>query len=47
MGVAHRTDVLVRCLDMLLARDDTIFVTGSEIAEWFIAEDGTGGTAGA
>ena len=43
MGVAHRADVLARCLDLLLARDDTIFVTGSEIADWFIAEDGTGG----
>jgi peptidoglycan/xylan/chitin deacetylase (PgdA/CDA1 family) len=45
MGVAHRADVLARCLDLLLARDDTIFVTGSEIADWFIAEDGTGGAA--
>ena len=45
MGVAHRIDVLARCLDLLLARDDTIFVTGSEIADWFVAEDGTGGTA--
>ena len=45
MGVAHRADVLARCLEVLLARDDTIFVTGSEIADWFIAEDGTGGAA--
>ena len=45
MGVAHRSDVLAQCLDLLLARDDTIFVTGSEIADWFIAEDGTGGAA--
>jgi len=45
MGVAHRADILARCLDLLLARDDTIFVTGSEIADWFISEDGTGGTA--
>ena len=45
MGVAHQADVLSRCLDLLLARDDTIFVTGSEIADWFIAEDGTGGVA--
>jgi peptidoglycan/xylan/chitin deacetylase (PgdA/CDA1 family) len=40
MGVAHRADVLERCLDMLLARDDTVFVTGSQIADWFMAEDG-------
>ena len=45
MGVAHRADVLARCFDLLLARDDTIFVTGSQIADWFIAEDGTDGAA--
>lgn len=43
MGVAHRAEILARCFDLLLARDDTIFVTGSEIADWFIAEEGTGG----
>lgn len=43
MGVAHRADVLARCLDLLLARNDTIFVTGSEIADWFVSEDETGG----
>ena len=42
-GVAHRAHYLGRVLDMLLARDDTVFVTGSEIADWFIAADGTGG----
>jgi hypothetical protein len=29
MGVPHRAYYLARCLDLLLARDDTIFVTGS------------------
>ena len=43
MGVAHRAEILARCFDLLLARDDTVFVTGSEIADWFIAEEGTGG----
>ena len=43
MGVPHRADVLARCLDLLLAREDTVFVTGSEIADWFVAEDGTEG----
>lgn len=43
MGVPHRADVLARCLDLLLAREDTVFVTGSEIADWFVAEDGTDG----
>lgn len=48
MGVPHRADVLARCLDLLLARDDVVFVTGSEIADWFAAEDGTSGaTVGA
>lgn len=45
MGVAHRADVLARCLDLLMKRDDTIFVTGSEIADWFTAADGTDGAA--
>ncbi|MCH9673821.1 MAG: polysaccharide deacetylase family protein [Gammaproteobacteria bacterium] len=37
MGVAHRADVLADCLDLLRSRDDTVFVTGSQIADWFIA----------
>jgi peptidoglycan/xylan/chitin deacetylase (PgdA/CDA1 family) len=43
MGVAHRADVLARCLDLLMRRDDAVFVTGSAIADWFIEADGTGG----
>jgi peptidoglycan/xylan/chitin deacetylase (PgdA/CDA1 family) len=43
MGVAHRADVLSRCLDLLIERDDTIFVTGSQIADWFVEADGTNG----
>lgn len=39
MGVPHRTYYLARILDLLLARDDTVFVTGSEIADWFVAAD--------
>lgn len=39
MGVPHRADVLSRCLDLLLARDDVVFVTGSAIADWFVAQD--------
>lgn len=45
MGVPHRVHHLARMLDLLLARDDAIFVTGSEIADWFIAADGTNGAA--
>lgn len=40
-GVPHRADVFRRCLDLLLARDDIVFVTGSEIADWFVAQDPT------
>ena len=43
MGVAHRAEVLARCLDQLLARADTAFFTGSEIADWFVAADGSQG----
>tara|TARA_R110000787_G_scaffold9229_16_gene32545 strand:- start:520 stop:1389 length:870 start_codon:yes stop_codon:yes gene_type:complete len=43
VGVAHRAHYLGRVLDMLMARDDTVFVTGSEIADWFIAADGSNG----
>lgn len=45
IGVAHRAYYLAEMLDMLLARDDTIFVTGSEIADWFVEADGTDGAA--
>ena len=39
VGVPHRASYLAQCLDLLLARDDTVFVTGSEIADWFVKED--------
>ncbi len=37
IGVPHRMAWFTRTLDLLLARDDTLFVTGSEICDWFIA----------
>ena len=43
VGVPHRAHYLARVLDLLQARDDTVFVTGSEIADWFVAADGTDG----
>lgn len=43
VGVAHRAFYLAQALDLLLARDDTIFVTGSRIADWFVAADGSAG----
>ena len=39
VGVAHRASYFAKCLDLLLARDDTVFVTGSDIADWFVRED--------
>jgi peptidoglycan/xylan/chitin deacetylase (PgdA/CDA1 family) len=35
MGVPHRFGFLLKMLDLLMARDDTVFMTGSEIADWF------------
>ncbi|HUT49198.1 MAG TPA: polysaccharide deacetylase family protein [Methyloceanibacter sp.] len=39
IGVPHRIGYLESMLDDLLARDDTIFMTGSQIADWFVAAD--------
>jgi len=39
VGVPHRASFFAKCLDLLMARDDTVFVTGSEIADWFVDED--------
>ncbi len=39
IGVPHRIGYLERMLDDLLARDDTVFMTGSQIADWFVAAD--------
>jgi len=41
-GVAHRVYYLEKALDLLMSRDDTIFVTSSEIADWFVGADKTG-----
>lgn len=41
IGTPHRIGYLSRMLDVLLGRSDTIFMTGSEIADWFIAADRT------
>jgi allantoinase len=37
-GVPHRTNYLEAALDMLLARPDTVFLAGSQIADWFTAQ---------
>jgi allantoinase len=43
IGVPHRAYYMEKALDLLMARNDTVFVTSSEIADWFIKADGTGG----
>ena len=43
IGVPHVAHHFERCLDLLLARDDVVFMTSSEIGDWFIEADGTGG----
>ena len=42
IGVPHRIGYLAKMLDDLMARDDTVFMTGSEIADWFVAADTEG-----
>jgi allantoinase len=37
-GVPHRINYLMRMLDMLQARKDTVFMVGSEIADWYTAQ---------
>ena len=39
MGVPHRIGYLEKMLDLLMQRDDTVFLTGSEICDWFITVD--------
>ena len=34
-GVLHRIGFVAKMLDLLLARDDTVFMTGAEICDWF------------
>ena len=38
-GVPHRAGYVARILDLLQGRDDTVFMTGGQIADWFVAED--------
>jgi peptidoglycan/xylan/chitin deacetylase (PgdA/CDA1 family) len=42
IGVPHRIGYLAAMLDSLLARDDVIFMTGCEIADWFTAAEAEG-----
>jgi hypothetical protein len=38
MGVPHRFQTLVAMIDLLKGRKDTVFMTGSQIADWFEAQ---------
>jgi allantoinase len=37
IAVPHRIGYLARILDLLQAREDAVFMTGSAIADWFMA----------
>jgi hypothetical protein len=41
--VPHIAYHFEKALDILAARDDTVFVTSSQMGDWFVAADGTGG----
>ncbi len=43
IGVPHIAYYFEKALDLLVTRDDVVFVTSSVIGDWFIAADGTGG----
>lgn len=43
VGVPHIAYYFEKALDLLLARDDTVFVTSSVMGDWFIEADGTHG----
>lgn len=45
IGVPHIAHHFEKILDRLMARDDTVFVTSSQIGDWFVAADGTAGAA--
>ena len=42
MGAPHRMYYLEKAFDLLAGRSDTVFVTSSEIADWFVAADPNG-----
>ena len=42
-GVLHRIGFVEKMLDLLCARHDTVFMTGGEIVDWFLAANGSNG----
>lgn len=45
VGVPHVAWHFEQALDLLVNRDDTVFVCSSEMGDWFVASDGTGGAS--
>lgn len=43
IGVPHIAYFFEMALDMLVNRTDTVFVTSSQMGDWFVQADGTGG----
>ncbi|MDJ0858851.1 MAG: polysaccharide deacetylase family protein [Dinoroseobacter sp.] len=43
IGVPHFAHYFEKALDLLKARDDTVFVTSSQMGDWFVSADATGG----
>ena len=43
IGVPHIAYHFEKALDLLMERSDTVFLTSSQIGDWFIEADGTGG----
>jgi allantoinase len=39
IAVPHRLAMFERTIDLLMNRSDTIFVTGRQIAEWYVSQD--------
>jgi hypothetical protein len=42
MGAPHRMYYLEKAFDLLAGRSDTVFVTLSEIADWYVAAEPNG-----
>jgi hypothetical protein len=42
-GVLHRIGFVEKMLDLLCARHDTVFMTGGEIVDWFLAANRANG----
>ncbi|MEM1316068.1 MAG: polysaccharide deacetylase family protein [Pseudomonadota bacterium] len=45
IGVPHIAHWFGRTLDRLMARDDTVFMTSSQIGDWYLGQDPDGGAA--